>query len=258
MDTIYEVIIKKRNKMPAQAGADKVNNSLWSEERNPNNRHILPPIGVAVVLMTLYLAVQQHFVSCSYQSSSNLPSENIWSDLENDLKTQQKNGNNQNSILARLLEYEHICKDLEIFTKKFKTTTLAKETALEDNENVENIEKHECVGTKKTSPAKNKRRSIVPANKSTKYKFPVNTKKRHESKNKNSTAEPIIYMFALVFIYLLLKAASDINQHYKTQNKNDKRLRRCSLQSYAQSRRSTADRRASKGITVFQSKSVLT
>lgn len=204
--------------MPAQAGTDKVNNSLWTEERNPNNRHILPPIGVAIVLMTLYLAVQQHFVSCSYQPNTNLPSENIWFDLENDLKSQQQNGNNQNSILARLLEYEHICKDLEIFTKKLKSTRLAKKPASPDNERVDNIEKNECVETKKPSAATNKRRPIVPANKSIKYKFPVNTKKRHENKNKNSTAEPIIYMFALVFIYLLLKAASDINQHYKTVN----------------------------------------
>lgn len=103
-----------------------------------------------------------------------------------------------------------------------------------------------------------------------------NNKKDQSTAKKSNTAEPIIYMFALVFIYLLLKAASDINQHYKSvsvrtlyntvqllhrviiniftslisfyvfqQNKGDKRLRRCSLQSYAQTHKQ--DRRASKG-----------
>ncbi|XP_022225881.2 uncharacterized protein LOC111076388 isoform X2 [Drosophila obscura] len=68
-------------------------------------------------------------------------------------------------------------------------------------------------------------------------------RKKQEQPKKSNTAEPIIYLFALVFIYLLLKAASDINQHYKS-NKGDKRLRRCSLQSYAQIHKQ--DRRASK------------
>lgn len=39
---------------------------------------------------------------------------------------------------------------------------------------------------------------------------------KKEATKKSNTAEPIIYLFALVFIYLLLKAASDINQHYKS------------------------------------------
>ncbi|XP_034654334.1 uncharacterized protein LOC117892299 isoform X2 [Drosophila subobscura] len=68
-------------------------------------------------------------------------------------------------------------------------------------------------------------------------------RRKQETAKKSNTAEPIIYLFALVFIYLLLKAASDINQHYKS-NKGDKRLRRCSLQSYAQIHKQ--DRRASK------------
>ncbi|KAI8115726.1 hypothetical protein CVS40_12118 [Lucilia cuprina] len=53
-------------------------------------------------------------------------------------------------------------------------------------------------------------------NKSTKAKYQKNHKKELNLNKKNSTAEPIIYLFALVFIYLLLKAASDINQHYKS------------------------------------------
>ncbi|KAH8285414.1 hypothetical protein KR054_008958 [Drosophila jambulina] len=72
-------------------------------------------------------------------------------------------------------------------------------------------------------------------------------RKKEAAAKKSNTAEPIIYLFALVFIYLLLKAASDINQHYKSQNKGDKRLRRCSLQSYAQVHKQ--DRRSSKGIS---------
>ncbi|TMW52233.1 hypothetical protein DOY81_002700 [Sarcophaga bullata] len=89
-------------------------------------------------------------------------------------------------------------------------------------------------------------------NKSSKAKYNKNNnnKKEINLNKKNSTAEPIIYLFALVFIYLLLKAASDINQHYKYQNKNDKRLRRCSLQSYAQTHR--PDRRASKELALKQ------
>lgn len=50
-------------------------------------------------------------------------------------------------------------------------------------------------------------------NKSAKIKY---QKKELNLNKKSSTAEPIIYLFALVFIYLLLKAASDINQHYKS------------------------------------------
>uniref|UniRef100_A0A1A9WR11 Uncharacterized protein n=1 Tax=Glossina brevipalpis TaxID=37001 RepID=A0A1A9WR11_9MUSC len=247
--------------MIMQTVTDKVSTFVRTEERQPNNRHVVP-VGVIVVLMTLYLttsiAMQQHFVSCSDQPSTHPFSKKIWSDLENDLKKQNQNGNKQNNILARLLEYEHICKDLEIFTQKFKTTRNAKKRTLSENEDLENVDKDECVEIKKSNSATNKRRTVGSANKSTKSKISSNIKKRNENKNKNSTAEPIIYMFALVFIYLLLKAASDINQHYKTQNKGDKRLRRCSLQSYAQSRRSTADRRASKGISAFQSKSILT
>lgn len=48
--------------------------------------------------------------------------------------------------------------------------------------------------------------------------------KKKDIPKKPNTAEPIIYLFALVFIYLLLKAASDINQHYKTVNKIESHL----------------------------------
>lgn len=205
-----------------------------AENEGNNNHQRIVPVGVLFCLVTLYLGmsgIHKCFVDCSEElvikTRSNLQFENL----------------KDTQILDRLLEYKDICKDLEVFTKDINKTIERK------NERGKK-KKHPDVETEKNSSGsgsgegsgsgdctntyskknqfkklKNKFSIKLPTNgkngfhkynKSTKVKYGKNDKKDLHLNKKNSTAEPIIYLFALIFIYLLLKAASDINQHYKS------------------------------------------
>ncbi|XP_075165616.1 uncharacterized protein LOC142238013 isoform X1 [Haematobia irritans] len=228
-----------------------------------NNNHRIVPIGLLIVFVTIYLGLSSIpicFVNCTQENILRTPHIISYSKREESQK-----------ILERLLEYKDICKDLEIFTRSQiprsgyltdinKTTQNGIEKGVKKGislnipeSSIATMDEGSGRGDKCSKPSYSKK------TKKSKYsiKVPSNGKNGfHKNKtskakgnkftktDKKDSAEPIIYLFALVFIYLLLKAASDINQHYKSENKNDKRfLRRCSLQSYAQTHR---DRRVSK------------
>uniref|UniRef100_A0A0A1XTF0 Uncharacterized protein n=1 Tax=Zeugodacus cucurbitae TaxID=28588 RepID=A0A0A1XTF0_ZEUCU len=268
--------------------------AYYSTNKNNNIRHVVP-VGVLIVLFTLYLTTTA--IQFKYGNNAQ-PEDERNSNLETTLKDQEMQGQEtakRIKILEKLLEYKDLCTELEVFTKDLRWVNeiIEKENEMEETEGKEseceqitvesttislggdNCQIHdqkelkyeekptEIVQTQRTSRDKSntvrqngKRRSNKALaknnqinNKNDKNNHSTtnnnNNKKDHSVTKKSNTAEPIIYMFALVFIYLLLKAASDINQHYKSQNKGDKRLRRCSLQSYAQAHKQ--DRRASKG-----------
>uniref|UniRef100_A0A0A1WLH1 Uncharacterized protein n=1 Tax=Zeugodacus cucurbitae TaxID=28588 RepID=A0A0A1WLH1_ZEUCU len=275
--------------------------AYYSTNKNNNIRHVVP-VGVLIVLFTLYLTTTA--IQFKYGNNAQ-PEDERNSNLETTLKDQEMQGQEtakRIKILEKLLEYKDLCTELEVFTKDLRWVNeiIEKENEMEETEGKEseceqitvesttislggdNCQIHdqkelkyeekptEIVQTQRTSRDKSntvrqngKRRSNKALaknnqinNKNDKNNHSTtnnnNNKKDHSVTKKSNTAEPIIYMFALVFIYLLLKAASDINQHYKSQNKGDKRLRRCSLQSYAQAHKQ--DRRASKDSSSIKSK----
>ncbi|XP_068145225.1 uncharacterized protein [Drosophila tropicalis] len=174
---------------------------------NTNNNHHVVPLGILIVLCTMYLTaagLQRNYI---YYVKTGVAASNLPPSTENEIQLESQD--------------KPTCQKLQIFQKD-----------ISEPFNDDNLK----TSSKTFSGLKSLKR-----NKNSK-----NGKLLEAKKKKSNTAEPIIYLFALVFIYLLLKAASDINQHYKS-NKGDKRLRRCSLQSYAQAHKQ--DRRASKGIS---------
>uniref|UniRef100_A0A1I8N308 Uncharacterized protein n=1 Tax=Musca domestica TaxID=7370 RepID=A0A1I8N308_MUSDO len=217
----------------------------FNENKNNNQQHIVP-IGLLIVLLTIYLGLSG-VQSCFANSSQN---EDILKSLPN-LMYNQVEINERQLILERFLEYKDICRDLEIFTKEINRTKPKvpnKSAEIRKKETTLKTEYRDYSGSGSGSRAV----ADGSGDECATTKSYTKNARHHDKKDlninkKNSSAEPIIYLFALVFIYLLLKAASDINQHYKSENKNDKRfMRRCSLQSYAQAHR---DRRSSKGIS---------
>ncbi|KAM7345678.1 uncharacterized protein ACRADG_011864 [Cochliomyia hominivorax] len=296
--------VESRN--PNEEQQQKENVKYLKDYKPNNNQHIVP-VGIVIVLITIYLGmvnVQKCLVNCVENTT---PQENQQVQQENEkLKNylQKPDILRNTEILERLLEYKDICKDLEIFTKNIEEIELnncevegMEEHGDNDDVNTNDILKdievtkivneegssssssnsgsgsgssedggsgsasgsghgcgksthHKHKKSKYSIKTTNTKNGFNKHNKSSKAKYQNKQKKELNLNKKNSTAEPIIYLFALVFIYLLLKAASDINQHYKSQNKSDKRLRRCSLQSYAQAHR--PDRRASKELALKQ------
>lgn len=214
-------------------------------ETTINNNHHVVPIGVLIVLVTIYLGmngIQKSFVTCSENQVMDGLLRNTELEEQHIIYTKNLKGSH---ILERLLEYKDICKDLEVFTKDININNYTHDE--EDNVSSSNgVEKEitssgsgsgsgsgEC--TKPYSKKHKKTKHLIKHssngkygfnkyNKSTKAKHPKTDKKDVSTNKKSSTAEPIIYLFALVFIYLLLKAASDINQHYKSVslNKNER------------------------------------
>ncbi|XP_032596817.1 uncharacterized protein LOC6568747 isoform X2 [Drosophila grimshawi] len=180
-------------------------------ELRSNNRYVVP-LGVLMVLCTIYLMIAGLQTNYDYYFKPGVAALNPSSnppnvDATNYVHTQP----------------QPLCRQVDIFTENALKgqANLLKQQSKQSSNNLAIRRKQQRISKSKT------------------------TKK--DITKKSNTAEPIIYLFALVFIYLLLKAASDINQHYKSK-KGDKRLRRCSLQSYAQKeqRSSHLDRRASK------------
>ncbi|XP_036333204.1 uncharacterized protein LOC118744359 [Rhagoletis pomonella] len=206
---------------------------------NNNIRHVVP-VGLIIVLFTLYLALQSKYISRGQEDNRH-----------DDAKRQELAAlevAKRITILEKLLEYKDLCTELEVFTKDIERehppdVSVDMISGGEKNDELEKTDSNtETVVKNNNADKENYKNNHSNIN----IKPNSNNKKGQPMPKKTNTAEPIIYLFALVFIYLLLKAFSDINQHYKSKNNGDKRLRRCSLQSYAQTHKQ--DRRASKGL----------
>ncbi|XP_017033303.1 uncharacterized protein [Drosophila kikkawai] len=210
------------NEQPSSLSTPK---KQYPRDKASNNNHHVVPLGILVVLCTVYLmaaGVQRNYryyirpgVAAFDLPASHTPQTDETTDDELEASAASS------------------CQQMDIFDR-------------------ESEQKPALVNliSKRPQGKANKRTKSRPGNGLVVSKQPRLAKspdrKKEVAAKKSNTAEPIIYLFALVFIYLLLKAASDINQHYKS-NKGDKRLRRCSLQSYAQVHKQ--DRRSSKGIS---------
>lgn len=197
-----------------------------------NNQQNTFVTSVAVLLVVVTLYFTTNALKRNYESNQlkidELNRLREYEKQQQDLLRQElelKEIKRQADISAKFKEHQDCCYDLQIFTSEI----LSKDKSIQQILN-ENIEKSSEILQNKF-------------NKKTLYrKKDLN---KTPPPKKGASTEPIIYLFVLVLLYLLLKAASDITQHYKEQSKGDKRnTRRCSLQVYAQMKN---DRRPSKG-----------
>ncbi|XP_030383847.1 uncharacterized protein LOC115631272 [Scaptodrosophila lebanonensis] len=200
----------------------KISPDLTFEPRQ-NNNHYVVPVGLLIVLVTIYLMVEG--LQLNYKRFS-----------ESSVAATKLNTIQNEAMAPQMLP---TCIELDIFTEQQDDKSLSFSNAR--NQLMKPNPQSKATKRKAQNGNAGSKLSKVP-----RMNKQLEMSNKKDSPKKSNTAEPIIYLFALVFIYLLLKAASDINQHYKSQNKGDKRLRRCSLQSYAQAHK---DRRASKGIS---------
>lgn len=156
-----------------------------------NNNHHVVPIGIIIVLCTVYLMIAGVQNNYNYYLKPGVAA----------LKLNQENANDQFHHLLAIEkdivpEEQPVCREIEVFSKE--------EFTLKDVK----VSKGQQLATIKRR--KQQMKSIKSSGKQSKSEL------QRKKDKKPNTAEPIIYLFALVFIYLLLKAASDINQHYKT------------------------------------------
>ncbi|BFG05335.1 uncharacterized protein DMAD_04091 [Drosophila madeirensis] len=206
---------------------DEVDEGPSTASGQTNNHHVVP-LGILMVLCTMYLVVNG--AQCNYRYYFE-PGVSALDVHDPDVSLDEGYPETIEDVPASHLG----CTKLEVF---------GKETAQQNGTTPTGNRMAKPSQSKAAKRTRNGSGGSAASKRTRGAKALESNRRKQETAKKSNTAEPIIYLFALVFIYLLLKAASDINQHYKSKNKGDKRLRRCSLQSYAQIHKQ--DRRASK------------
>lgn len=168
---------------------DKPKARAGRPSRNKSNNHHVVPLGILVVLATFYLMIAGLQINYDYYFRTGVDAVEI---PKTDDDSQQRNIHIPTEMDVEQ-QSQPLCRKIEVFTIKL----------------INGLN-----GISKIKPKSNSSGlALGAAIRQSKTDKP--NKKKDISKKPN-TAEPIIYLFALVFIYLLLKAASDINQHYKT------------------------------------------
>lgn len=168
---------------------DKPKARAGRPSRNKSNNHHVVPLGILVVLATFYLMIAGLQINYDYYFRTGVDAVEI---PKTDDDSQERNIHIPNEMDVEQ-QSQPLCRKIEVFTIKL----------------INGLN-----GISKIKPKSNSSGlALGAAIRQSKTDKP--NKKKDISKKPN-TAEPIIYLFALVFIYLLLKAASDINQHYKT------------------------------------------
>lgn len=176
---------------------DKPKAPAGRPSRNKSNNHHVVPLGILVVLATFYLMIAGLQINYNYYFRTGVDAVEI---PKTEYDSQEKDIHIPKEIDMEQ-QPQSLCRKIEVFTMKV----------------VNGLN-----GISKIKPKSNSTGLALGAGiRQSKNGKP--DKKKDNSKKPN-TAEPIIYLFALVFIYLLLKAASDINQHYKTVNKIESHL----------------------------------
>lgn len=201
------------------------------------NPHILP-LSILVLLFCLYFGLS--YVHDSYMAetstSSSVPVNEEPIEYLNETliaeKKAQEEQLRQEVILNKLLEHEDVCYDMAIFTEHYPAF-IPPENFEDDSLQLDSDE-----ASVELSKQSLYNEHYTKGNGQNSGKEAVD-----KTSKSNSKAEPIIYILALAFICLLIRAFSDINDHYKAKKKNY-RTRRYSLQSYAQAHKQ--DRRSSK------------
>ncbi|XP_017066162.1 uncharacterized protein LOC108104538 isoform X2 [Drosophila eugracilis] len=219
MKSLIEDKFTPHDEIKAPPTSKNRNPSCVSRPKDTNNHHVVP-LGILVVLCTAYLMVAGLQRNYRYYFKPSVAALDLNHPETNETQPEAMDEKSDVQIP------DTSCQKIDIFAK----------------ESDRNPSVHPISKRSQGKPTKRTKNGNGVSKQPRVIKSPEGNKKRDSTK-KSNTAEPIIYLFALVFIYLLLKAASDINQHYKS-NKGDKRLRRCSLQSYAQIHKQ--DRRSSK------------
>ncbi|XP_016940843.3 uncharacterized protein [Drosophila suzukii] len=217
---------------PKEIKAPRTPKSVVSKDKDTNNHHVVP-LGILVVLCTMYIMVAGLQQNYKYYFKPGVAALDL---------NHRPTSDSQPEVMDEEQAPDTSCQQMDVFGRKSGRSPSAHPVS----------RRSQGKATKRTKNATGNGVSKQP-----RLATSLEGNKKKDATKKSNTAEPIIYLFALVFIYLLLKAASDINQHYKSQNKGDKRLRRCSLQSYAQIHKQ--DRRASKveESPIFRRKHVL-
>ena len=178
------------------SGEEFYNEYLKSMGHSNNAQHI-PVFGILMILFTLYVGLTLHnnMGQCSL-SYEEVP---IMEPFKSKLI---------NSFNHRMLEQKDSCNDVHIFQKDLAMEELKKKLKESEQEELKPLSNgHKAHNKFNLKPPKPTAKTIAKK---------AQSAEGDSNNKKSSTAEPIIYLFAFVFVYLLLKAVSDINNHYKT------------------------------------------